>query len=95
MVRPIDGVAAIQQPLRVQEQLHSPLRQSQIPHEAQERSAAKKQAELAQQVQQDEAALGKGIRDEDPRKNRRQARREKDKAEEPTDDGQPHIDLVV
>jgi len=96
MVRPIDGVASIQAPLRLQEQLHNAQRQAQIPHEAQERDAVKTQAQLSERVQAEEKALGDAIREDDPRRGRnRQQHEQDDEDDDQPQDGLPHVDLVA
>lgn len=97
MTRPIDGIASIQQTMRLQDVLHSAQRQAQIPQEAQKADAGREKALAQERVERDEALLGQTIRDDDPREKRK---RHRDGAteEEPPVEGQAapeHIDLMA
>lgn len=95
MTRPIDAVASIQQPMRLQDALHSAQRQAQIPQEAQKSDAEREKALAQERVERDEALLGQTIRDDDPREDRRQRRDAQDEEEQAALDTPQHIDLVV
>jgi hypothetical protein len=95
MTRPIDGVASIQQPVRLQDVLHSSQRQAQIPQQAQERDAERQKTQAQERVERDEALLGQTVREDDPRQGRRRRREEQEEAEPAPADEPAHIDLLA
>ena len=95
-MRPIDGLATLMQSLNVQELLNSAQREAalaQIRHE----SDTEKAKDIYQHtVTRKEEANAKLIRDDDPRKERRQQRDpEEELGNEDQDEPPKHINIVI
>lgn len=95
MTRPIDGQLSLAQIPNIQQMQLAAQREAELAEQRQRLAAQRAQEAEKERVQRDEAVLGKTIREDDPRGERRQ--QEKPEPPPRPQQGEPpaHVDIVL
>lgn len=96
MPRPIDGVASVTQSQNALELVQTAQRLAALAAQRQQAETQKTKAKDLAQVAREEQARGKGIRDDDPRKEKERRQQPEDElGNKPQDEPPQKIDIVV
>lgn len=96
MPRPIDGVASVNQSQNALELVQTAQRLAALAAQRQQKDTEKTKAQELEQVTREEQARGKGIRDDDPRKEKERRQHPEDElGKKPQDEPPKYIDIVV
>jgi hypothetical protein len=96
MPRPIDGVASVTQSQNALELVQTAQRMAALAAQRQQAETEKTKAKELLQVAREEQARGKGIRDDDPRKEKERRQNPEDElGNKPQDEPPKNIDIVV